>query len=144
MTIHYVCGFMFDKEGMNLALIEKQRGPKHNIGKWNGIGGKIEGGETPIAAMFREFNEEAGIEHTEWKDFLTLQVGEPWDVTAHITFFRCFSDKVFGVQSMETEEVRVWGYGVQMSGLTVPNLEWIIPMAKDRNLYSVEAMGVYG
>jgi len=53
----YVLGFMFDRDYAEVALILKNR-PAWQAGKWNGIGGKIEGDETPHAAMVREFTEE--------------------------------------------------------------------------------------
>ncbi len=53
----YVLGFCFDFGYHNVLLIEKQR-PTWQMGKLNGIGGKIEEGETPAAAMTREFWEE--------------------------------------------------------------------------------------
>lgn len=53
----YVLGFMFDHEEKHVLLIWKNR-PKWQAGKLNGIGGKIEAGETPLQAMEREFTEE--------------------------------------------------------------------------------------
>lgn len=56
---HYCLGFAFDDLG-RVALIEKQR-PEWQRGLLNGIGGKVEFGETPIIAMHREFFEETGV-----------------------------------------------------------------------------------
>lgn len=67
----YVCGFAFN--GPHVALILKNR-PAHLAGKLNGIGGKLEEGDSsPEAAMAREFLEEAGVATTadEW-----VKVGE--------------------------------------------------------------------
>ena len=41
-------------------MIHKRRGPQR--GKWNGLGGKFEEGETPEACARREVREEAGLE----------------------------------------------------------------------------------
>ena len=62
--IPFVLGFAFTPSIGSVLLIEKQHGPSFNIGKWNGIGGKIEPGESARGAMAREFKEECGI-HTE-------------------------------------------------------------------------------
>ena len=54
------------KDG-KILLIEKKRG----LGKglYNGVGGKVEEGETPIQAAIRECKEEIGVEpkNVEWK-----------------------------------------------------------------------------
>lgn len=60
--INYVLGFLFDREGELVWLIKKSRGPANLIGKYNGIGGKVESGETPEEAMHREGKEEAGVD----------------------------------------------------------------------------------
>lgn len=56
----YVLGFIFDVAGREVALIEKRR-PAWQAGRLNGIGGKIEAGETPLQAMQRECREECGL-----------------------------------------------------------------------------------
>lgn len=50
--IHYVVGFMFSSDKTLVTLIRKNR-PKWMNGKLNGVGGKIEIGETPLQAMVR-------------------------------------------------------------------------------------------
>lgn len=59
-----VVGFAYDFMNNAVLLIEKKR-PSWMAGKLNGIGGKVEPGETPIAAMCREYYEETGILTTE-------------------------------------------------------------------------------
>jgi 8-oxo-dGTP diphosphatase len=65
----YVVGFLIS--GSLVSLIKKNR-PEWQKGKINGIGGKIEKGETPEQAMKREFYEEAGIRINKWKRFAVL------------------------------------------------------------------------
>jgi 8-oxo-dGTP pyrophosphatase MutT (NUDIX family) len=62
----YVLGFAFTIDGM-VYMLKKERGPAGIIGKWNGIGGKIEIGELPYEAMVREFKEETGVLLTDWR-----------------------------------------------------------------------------
>ena len=52
----YVLGFMFSPDMERILLMRKNR-PEFQAGKFNGIGGKIEGTETPLQAMIREFEE---------------------------------------------------------------------------------------
>jgi 8-oxo-dGTP diphosphatase len=60
MTQHYVNGFMFSPDHQRVALIHKRQ-PTWQAGYLNGIGGKIELGETAAEAMVREFSEETGV-----------------------------------------------------------------------------------
>ena len=46
------------REG-ELLLAMKKRG--HGVDKWNGAGGKLESGETPMQAAIRETKEEIGV-----------------------------------------------------------------------------------
>ena len=55
----YVLGFAFTPDG-RVALISKKR-PAWQNGKLNGIGGKVEDGESSGQAMSREFKEETGV-----------------------------------------------------------------------------------
>ena len=55
----YVVTFLFNHDCTKVWLIEKQK-PEWQKGLLNGIGGKIEEGETPVDAAFRELKEEAG------------------------------------------------------------------------------------
>lgn len=55
----YVLVFLTD--GSDVLLVEKKKGPEINIGKFNGIGGKIITGEKPEEAASRETEEETGL-----------------------------------------------------------------------------------
>ena len=56
----FVCGFCFDEERECVVLIEKSQ-PAWQAGRLNGVGGKVEPGESVADAMTREFEEEAGV-----------------------------------------------------------------------------------
>lgn len=60
VEVEYVLGFMFNEDESKVLLVHKNR-PTWQAGKLNGIGGKIEAGETPLQAMEREFMEETGF-----------------------------------------------------------------------------------
>lgn len=121
----YVCGFYFDHVFRQVVLIWKNK-PAWQKGKLNGVGGKIEEGETTSEAMRREFKEETGIDHAKWHHLITL-TGEDWRV-----FFFCTIGKVKEfeyVESKEQEEVAK----IQVDRLDdfehIPNLRWLVPMA---------------
>lgn len=57
----------------------------HKDGKWNGLGGKCEIGESPLQAAMRELREESGIEvpfnlffHLGWIQFPCFREGQDW------------------------------------------------------------------
>jgi 8-oxo-dGTP pyrophosphatase MutT (NUDIX family) len=138
----YVAGFLFSSDGSKVALIHKNHGPASVVGHWNAIGGKRTSGEPGLpdesasAAMWREFNEEAGVA-VGWTLFLRL-FGKDWSVE----FFHAFdTTKLEACRTLESEEVRI--FPVSDLPNVVPNLRWIIPMARGHQddhvwLYEVE------
>ena len=74
-----------------ILLAMKKRG--FGAGKWNGVGGKIEPGESLEAALVRECQEEISVTPLSWKkvaelDFMQDVETEPWHmyVYAYISF----------------------------------------------------------
>jgi 8-oxo-dGTP diphosphatase len=59
-------GYVMSPAGTEVLLIHRNRraGDLH-LGKYNGLGGKIEAGEDVVAGMRREIREEAGLECDE-------------------------------------------------------------------------------
>lgn len=58
--IDVVCGVIEDGEGRFLACLRPQG--KHLGGLWEFPGGKVDPGESPEVALFRELQEELGID----------------------------------------------------------------------------------
>ncbi len=134
----YACGFLFSPDRTHVLLIRKRR-PAWQAGKLNGIGGKIETGETPLDAMRREFREEAGVDVIDWQEILTLTgrddagSGVAW--RGH--FFRAFGD-VDAAHAMTDEALERHAVGA-LPRDTIPNLHWMIPLMLDDEAVS----GVY-
>lgn len=61
---HYCLGFVFNRDPTSVLMIKKKR--SLYTGRWNGVGGEIEHGETPTQAMRRECNEESGLDIQAW------------------------------------------------------------------------------
>jgi 8-oxo-dGTP diphosphatase len=128
----YVCGFLFSPDRSRVLLIRKNR-PAWQAGKLNGVGGKIEPGETPHQAMVREFREEAGVDLPEprWQHVLTLSgkddagAGHGW--AGH--FFRAFGDLTEA--SARTDEPLEIHPTAPLPADTIPNLRWMIPLLLD-------------
>lgn len=141
--VDYVAGFLFDAKGERVALIEKAR-PEWQKGKLNGIGGHIEKGETPSQAMRREFREETGVDVRDWLHFGTLQ-GES-DVNRVVHFFLCFEDAalytIMEGRQFTDERVSVFWVDDLKSLNVIPNLRWLIPMAKSMRFETAERFTV--
>lgn len=129
----YVAGFLFSADKKNVVLIRKNK-PEWQKGKLNAVGGKVEDGEVPLAAMIREFKEETGVEITNWHNFCML-TNPDWEVS----FFSAFSDSIPGVKSMTDEQIVICDVLTTItsdaalfslgSSSIIPNLRWLIPMA---------------
>jgi 8-oxo-dGTP diphosphatase len=125
----YVAGFMFDHERSEVALIRKAK-TAWQKGLLNGIGGKIEVGETPEQAMVREFGEETGCANTEqsFRHYALIH-GAGWSVD----FFYTIGD-LSQLRTMEEEpieRVKLLDIHVLRSDM-VENLPWLISLAIDQ------------
>lgn len=129
--VDYVTGFMLSGDGHRVVLIRKRQ-PRWQQGRLNGVGGKIEPGETPAEAMVREFFEETGVrtEPVAWQPFAELDESG----LARVHFFFCRNDVALAaVRTVEAEPVEV--HPVQLLPDDVlHNLRWLIPMALDPQL----------
>lgn len=73
------------KDGRTLMLHRNKKPDDIHEGKWNGLGGKFEQGETPEECVVREMREEAGLEISNPKlagilSFPMFARGEDWYV----------------------------------------------------------------
>lgn len=121
---NWVAGLLFNTKG-ELALVSKTH-PKWQAGKLNGVGGKIDEGESPVAAMQREFIEEAGVEVEGWQEFALLKVQD-----GQVHFFVAHGD--YEIKSMTDEEVGWFDTATLQKLPLIQNLEWLIPLALDKN-----------
>ncbi|KAI0747064.1 NUDIX hydrolase domain-like protein [Daedaleopsis nitida] len=86
----------------------KKRG--FGIGLWNGFGGKVDAGETPLQAAKRELEEEAGITAPLAHCGVLFFVLEGVDAAFHIDLFR--ADEYSGTIT-ETDEMRPAWFSIQ-------------------------------
>lgn len=130
----YVAGFLFSTNCQRVVLIRKTH-PEWQKGKLNGVGGRIEPGETPLECMRREFLEEAGIDVPYWTEFVHLLGHTPDGETFEVHFFRAEFNLV-GVERVEskteeTVEIHLTGEVITQSSKlgTVSNIPWLVMMA---------------
>lgn len=118
----YVVGFMFNPTEDAVLLIRKTH-PDWQKGKLNGVGGRIEESESAAEAMRREFLEETGIDHADWRKFCVLGDARNWQ----IHFF--FAVGPIGKAEELTDERPEIHCVSALPTNTIPNLKWLIPMA---------------
>lgn len=123
----YVAGFAFDEKKERVLLIEKQK-PEWQKGFLNGIGGKVETGESLWEAQMREFKEETGllIPEANWNFFCSLngsdERGNKWRVR-----FLWAIGNIDHARRIEDEMPMI--RPVNDLGKVIPNLNWLVPMA---------------
>lgn len=120
----WVLGFHFNKDFSKVILIKKKRGPSFNIGRWNGIGGKIEESETPEEAIEREAREEAAVTADKWIRFLDYITKEG----VVVCFFSLGKRGDISFTQCEDEDLKVFDT-LNIDSPAV-NIKWMIEMAK--------------
>ncbi len=116
-------GYLFSADGSRVLLVHrnKRAGDAH-LGKYNGLGGKLEPLEDVVAGMRREIREESGLEATtldlrgtinwpgfgkggeDWFGFLfriTAWSGTPWTENAEGTLEWIETDRVMSLPMWE-------------------------------------------
>jgi len=78
-------GYVFSPDGQSVLLVHRNKRPQDDhLGKYNGLGGKLEPTEDPVSGMIREIREESGLTATRlelrgtinWPGF--GKAGEDW------------------------------------------------------------------
>lgn len=128
----YVLGFAFNKTGSRVTMIIKNR-PVWQAGKLNGVGGKVEPGETYVQAMSREFREEASVDLPEdrWRPLAILQ-GPDFTLSAfHTTLTDEEREKILPgtderLVDLDPADVKYY--------TMVPSTSWLLFLAMDPNV----------
>lgn len=131
---HYVLGFLFDEHLTIVALILKNR-PAWQAGKFNGIGGKIERGETPRDAMRREGREELRLDVPDWQEFASFsgRSDESAPDSGYCVHVFCAKhNDVFKCQTRSAEGDIHHRICTTHIDHTTHNVNWLIAMARAR------------
>lgn len=135
----YTVGFIFNKDLGKVLLVHKTH-PPFLANKHNGIGGKIEEGESVIEGFLREVKEEAD---------LSLDVG----CIRHIGFFVASLGKIHIVAAQYngieadaktmTDEQIIWHSLDGLPTSLMDNVSWFIPLCKEELQYNrIDSMAV--
>ena len=123
----YVAGFMFSEDYRRVLLIRKKK-PVWQHGLLNGVGGKIEKDEEPLAAMRRECREETTLVARAdlWHQTVVL-FGEKFCV-----YFFHSVGPIDAAQSVTDEKVEIVAVDAIGTQRTIPNLRWLVPLQLDK------------
>jgi 8-oxo-dGTP diphosphatase len=85
MKLATLCYVQDKKTDSTLMLHRVKRENDYHLGKWNGLGGKFESGESPEECAVREVKEESGlnVKSIKMKGFITFPIfdgKEDWHV----------------------------------------------------------------
>lgn len=98
------------KDG-KILLAEKKRG--HGEGKLNGVGGKIEKGETVVQAMIRETQEEIGVTPLEFTEVANIDCLLSYKGEDSIETMYVFIAKDYKGEVSESEEMRPMWFNLE-------------------------------
>ena len=119
----FCVGYLFSPDLTKVVLIRKNR-PDWQATKLNGVGGKLQDGETPLRGMQREFLEETGLEHWDWEPLARLEFDEA------VVWFFWGKSCLYDLCETKTDEgVGIYKIGLLSTLELVPNSRWLIPMA---------------
>lgn len=134
MKREWVVGFLFDQDAEWVILVRKNR-PEWQNGKLNGVGGKVEPGESRDDAMQREFAEEADLLVEDWEQFASLT----WEEGV-VHFYRSFQPfelleccRTVTDESIERHSVQSLGAPGRGRKNITPNLLWLVPLGAHRH-----------
>lgn len=122
----YVLGFLTD-ERHQFLLMRKIR-PFWQRGCLNGIGGKMEDGESPAEAMYREAEEEAGLSGIKWQPMGKLE-GLDGDGEEFVVYVYRARVREIKFQQRTDETLVVMTYQDAMAHRYINNLAFLLPMA---------------
>lgn len=120
----YAAGIAVDPYG-RVVFIRKTR-PAWMAGQLNVPGGKVEPGETELAAVQREFREETGVDIDTWQPLVTV-AGDDY----HVSFFVAHApvEVIASARTTTEEEITVHQWQGRPLGELTAKLDWILPLA---------------
>lgn len=122
----YVVGFLFNRSGDMVAMVQKRR-PTWQAGYFNGCGGRVKPSETVQQAMVRECREEMGAQ-TDIADWRVIAIQH--FPAGQVFYFASFNDDAFGqVRTLTDEMVRFLPVTRLADFPVVANANYLIPLA---------------
>jgi 8-oxo-dGTP diphosphatase len=124
----YVVGFAFSKDMKHILLLKKLR-PEWQKDSLNGMGGKIEDGELPMEAMYRECMEETGLSLAwQHRGVMSGINGDKKPFECHI--FYAYSDSIWDFEQKEDEPLKIYDIEDLHDKKMIKNLHFLIPFGQ--------------
>ncbi|HPE59698.1 MAG TPA: 8-oxo-dGTP diphosphatase MutT [Thiolinea sp.] len=117
--LHVVAAVIPDPSGRHILLARRLQG-KHQGGKWEFPGGKVESGESPQQALTRELSEEVGIQADTLAMQPFIQVRHRYpekNVFLDVWQVNAFTGQPQGLEGQETG----WFEISNLSGMSFPD-----------------------
>lgn len=127
-----VVGFLFVPEMNYVVLIKKHR-PAWQEGKYNGVGGHVEAGETFAQAMEREALEEIGV-RCRWIHYANVV----FENTV-IAFYYARDQNALHTRDLTDEHAALAKVPLAPDMPVIPNLHWLIPAAINHAIMQANA-----
>lgn len=120
--------FLFTPDFQKVLLIKKIK-PVHHKGLYNGLGGKVEKGESSLQCVVREVTEESGL-HTNESDWVNVGklLCDGWQMQIFTSVYKSTQMKIMN----QGDEEVAWVDVNNLPRNVVSNLRWLIPMCVDR------------
>jgi 8-oxo-dGTP diphosphatase len=120
----YTVSFIFTPDFSQVLLVHKLA-PEWQIGKLNGVGGKIEEGETPLACIVREVKEETNLDtdSSSW-----IHVGAMSGTSWHLELFTYIYEGSTRDAITAGKEKIEWFSVDDLPDSVIFNLKWLIPL----------------
>lgn len=124
----YTLGFIFNQDTSEVLLMHKNR-PEFQIGKLNGVGGRIESNENSADCIVREVLEETSkqTQRESWAYFGLIR-GANWQVDLYTMLHFGNTDDF----STTTDEKIEWFKINDLPDNILEKLNWMIPMAMEK------------
>jgi 8-oxo-dGTP diphosphatase len=121
----YTLGFVFNDDLTRVLLMHKNR-PERQVGKINGVGGKIEPGEESGDCIVREVHEETGAKtrKEDWVYFGEIK-SRDWRVDLYALVYEGEASDF----TTTTDEKLEWFAVDNLPENVLEKLYWMIPMA---------------
>jgi len=144
--LSYCLGFVLSRDKSEVLLIRKNR-PSWQQDKLNGVGGKVEFGESFSQGMVREFYEETGVqtEEYDWTEALTIEHDE-YKVVVFYTLSNRVNRILESVENKTDEPLlilnidRDWNQILEQG---ISNLPWILCFLRDEDLHRISLKAYY-